>query len=72
MDRVAAECWYPALLKARLPRPLSGREIKYSRGRLIYFQKAFRHLVYSQDYLFLKKVQEQVPPFLLKIVKKIY
>jgi len=72
MDRVAAERWYPALLAARLPRPLTGREINYPGGKLNYYRKAFRHLVYSQDHLFLKKLQEQVPPFLLKIVKKIY
>jgi hypothetical protein len=72
MTRIARQCWFAAISAVRLPRPLAGREIKFSTGKIGYFLRAFRHLVYEQDYLFLKRLQRQIPPVLMKIIKKFY
>jgi hypothetical protein len=72
MNRVAAECWYAAICEARLPRRLSGREVKFAGRGVRYLINACRHLVYSQDYLAMKKLQAKVPAPLLRIAKRFY
>lgn len=72
MTRIAGHYWFEAISRARLPRPLTGKDIKLQTGKIRFFISAFRHLVYSQDYLFLKRLQRQIPPIFLKIIKKFY
>lgn len=72
MNRIAAEFWYKAIMRARLPRRLTGKEIKFSTCGARFFIHAFRHLVYCQDYVFKKRLQAKIPNALLKIVKRFY
>ncbi|MEW6387211.1 MAG: hypothetical protein AB1491_06820 [Thermodesulfobacteriota bacterium] len=72
MNRVAAECWQGAITAARLPRRLTGREIKFAARGIRFLINAGRHLVYSQDYLFMKKLQSKVPAPLLRIAQRFY
>ncbi len=72
MTRIAGQCWYEAISKVRLPRPMTGKEIKFHTGKIGFMVRAFRHLIYSQDYLLLKRLQRQIHPLFMKIIRKLY
>jgi hypothetical protein len=72
MDVVARECWLPALMRVRLPRPLSGRELKAPLGGLRKLKNALRYVVYSQDYLAMKRLQDSLPAWLLNLARRFY
>jgi len=70
MDRVALECWSIAVERARLARPLTGREIGLTGGRLRFLSNAAKHMVLSQDHVFLKRLEEQVPLSFMKLLRR--
>ncbi len=70
MDRIAAECWSLAVGGARLPEPMTGKEIKFSGGRVSYYINATKHMIFSQDHLFRKRLSERIPKPLLSILRK--
>jgi hypothetical protein len=70
MDRIARECWTQAVGRARMSRPLSGKDIFYSSGRSLFFVNAAKQMVFSQDHLFLKRLEARIPRPLLRILRK--
>jgi hypothetical protein len=71
MDRIAAEHWSEALKKARLPEPLQGRSIRLSSGRIGFFKGAVKHMVFSQDHTFLKRLQERIPAPAMRLLRRL-
>jgi hypothetical protein len=72
MDRLARECWLPALTRVRLPAPLSGRDLKAGLGRLRRAANTLRHILYTQDSHTMKRVQARLPAWLLKLARRWY
>ncbi len=70
MDRIARDCWMQAVGRARMSRPLSGKEILYPSGRSLFFVNAAKQMVFSQDHLFLKRLEARIPRPLLRILRK--
>jgi hypothetical protein len=70
MDRVASESWYEAIVRARLPFPMTGRDIKFSSGRAGFYVGALRHMVFSQDHAFRRRLRENMPPLLVRTLRK--
>jgi hypothetical protein len=70
MDRVASESWYQAIERARLPGPLIGKDIKFSSGRTSFYVEALRHMVFSQDHAFRRRLRENMPPLLVRTLRK--
>jgi hypothetical protein len=72
MDKVAADCWDKAVKEARLPHPMTGKEIKYSSGKIHFFLNAAKHMVLSQDFYFKRKVAEQIPAPVRRLLRKLF
>lgn len=70
MDRVASEFWYDAIVKARLSFRMTGRDIKFSSGRTGFYVGALRHMVFSQDHAFRRQLRENMPPLLVRTLRK--
>lgn len=70
MDRVAAECWLPAVERARLPEPMTGRAIRFHGGTVSFYTSVAKHLVFSQDYEFRRRVIERVPRPIMALVRR--
>lgn len=70
MDRVASEFWYDAISKARLNFRMTGRDIKFSSGRASFYVGALRHMVFSQDHDFRRQLRENMPPLLVRTLRK--
>ncbi len=70
MDRIAAEHWREALKRARLAEPLTGRDIRFSSGSIRFFTNAAKHMVFSQDHVFLKRLQERMPKPVVRVLTK--
>ena len=70
MDKIATEYWYEAIDRARLPRPMTGRDIKFSSGMTGFYLNAVRHLLSSQDNDFRKQILGSTPPIVVKLLKK--
>lgn len=71
MDKIARECWYKALDEARLDKPVSGKDLKYRSGRLTFFVGAARHMILTQDHAFRRRIQESMPEFAVKILRRL-
>lgn len=71
MDRMASEFWNEAIARARLPIPITGRDIKFSSGRAGFYVGALRHMVFSQDHAFRRRLRENMPPLLVRILRKL-
>jgi hypothetical protein len=71
MDRIAGICWVEALRRSRLPNPLTGREIRFSSRSVSFFVNAAKHMVFSQDHLFLKRLQERLPSPLMRALRRL-
>lgn len=70
MDTIAFECWYKAIERARLTRPLTGKDIKFSSGRTSFYVEALRHMVFSQDHAFRRRLRENMPPLIVRTLRK--
>jgi hypothetical protein len=70
MDYIAARCWGTAISRARLPRPISGRDIKFSLKKTFFFINAAKQMVFSQDHVFLKRLEERIPSPILWVLRK--
>lgn len=70
MDRIAAQSWLPALLKAKLPEPVPASRIKFSLRQAGFLLNAARHLIYSQDHIARRSMREQMPSLLLRLAKR--
>ncbi len=70
MDRVAESCWLEALNRSQLPEPLSGCDIRFSSRSISFFVSAVKHMVFSQDHIFLKRVQERIPTSAMRALKR--
>jgi len=70
IDHIAAQSWLPALLKAKLPEPISASRIRFSRHGAGFLLDAARHLIYSQDHIARKRVLEKMPAFLMRLAKR--
>lgn len=70
MDRVASEYWLPAIERARLPEPMTGVQIKLRGGKVSFFAAAAKHMVFSQDYEFRRRLMEQVPRPIMAFVRR--
>jgi len=71
MDKIARECWYKALDAARLDNPISGKDLKYRSGRTTFFVGAARHMILTQDHVFRRQLQESMPEFAVKILRRL-
>ncbi|MBM4284600.1 MAG: hypothetical protein FJ128_05050 [Deltaproteobacteria bacterium] len=72
MNRIARECWHPALARVRLPRPMRGARLKPARGLLGLAGSALRHLVYQQDYRAMKRLQARLPDWVRNLARRWY
>jgi hypothetical protein len=70
MDRVAAERWSAAIDRARLTRCITGRDLGLGGGKLRFLSNAVKHMVLSQDHVFLKRLEEQVPLSVMKFLRR--
>ncbi|MGO9121796.1 MAG: hypothetical protein ACLQPD_29815 [Desulfomonilaceae bacterium] len=70
MDRVAEGHWLEALRKSRLPNLLTGRDIRFSSRPIYFFINAAKHMVFSQDNIFLKRLQERIPAPLMRALRR--
>ena len=70
MDRIASGSWLGALNRAKLPERLSGRDIRFSSCSVSFFTAAAKHMVFSQDHIFLKRLQERMPPLTMRALRK--
>ncbi len=70
IDTIVQENWYEALERVKLDKPVSGKEIKYSKGRIHYYLGAVRHMVLSQDHTFRRDLQKNMPDFATRILRK--
>jgi hypothetical protein len=70
MDRIAKENWCEALEAARLSKPISGKDIKYRSGTISYYLGAVRHVILSQDHASRRRLQENMPEFAVKILRR--
>ena len=71
MDKVSSECWYKAVIKAGLPHVMTGKDIKFSTGGgREYYVEALRHMVFSQGHDFRRQLRENMPPLLVRILRK--
>jgi len=70
IDRIAAEHWAEAIRRSRLPEPLSGREIRFSSRSVSFFFNAAKHIVFSQDHVFLKRLQDRVPAPVERLLRR--
>lgn len=70
IDAIARQNWYDALERARLKKPITGRNIKYSNGRMHYYLGALRHIVLSQDHAFRRDLQKNIPDFARRILRR--
>lgn len=72
IDKVAREHWYKAIEEARLDKPVMGKAIKYSTGKIHYYVGAMRHLVLSQDHAVRRELQKNIPDFAIKILRRFF
>lgn len=70
MNKLAAECWHAALLKARLPEPVQGSCLKFSGGRSTKLMNQARHILFSQDHFARRSLEQKSPSFLVGIARK--
>ncbi|MFH0821850.1 MAG: hypothetical protein V2B18_03810 [Pseudomonadota bacterium] len=68
MNRLARECWYKAVTKARLEVPIKGAELKPSSGMISFFVDAARHMILSQDHLLRNRLKARIHPKLLSLL----
>ncbi len=71
MDRIAAKHWAEAIRRSRLPDPLTGRDIRFSSRSVSFFISAAKHMVFSQDHLFLKRLQERTPAPVMRALRRL-
>jgi len=70
IDRTARENWYAAVELSRLEKPIAGKTIKYSTGRMRYYLAAVRHMALSQDHAFRRELQKNIPDFAIRILRR--
>ncbi len=70
IDVIARDNWYIALEKAALDQPILGKTVKYSTGRLRYWQGAVRHMILSQDHAFRRDLQKNIPDFAIRMLRR--
>jgi hypothetical protein len=70
MSRLAAECWYEAILKSRLPKAVKGSYLKFSGGTTRFLMNAARHVLFSQDHFSRRSLEKNAPSMLVKVVRK--
>jgi hypothetical protein len=70
VDRIVTEHWAEAIRRSRLPNPLSGREIRFSSRSVSFFFSAAKHIVFSQDHVFLKRLQDRVPTPVERLLRR--
>jgi hypothetical protein len=71
MDRIAVEHWAEAIRRSGLPVPLSGKEIRFSSRSVSFFTNAAKHMVFSQDHVFLKRLQERIPAPVMRALRRL-
>ncbi len=70
IEAIARDRWYRALEQAKLAKPIPGKMIKYSSGRLRYYTGAIRHMILSQDHAFRRDLQKNIPDFAIKMLRR--
>ncbi|MBI5249487.1 MAG: hypothetical protein HY912_08335 [Desulfomonile tiedjei] len=70
MNRLAAECWYEAILKARLPQAVKGSCLKFPGGTVSSLMNQARHILFSQDHFARRSLERRAPSVLKSIARK--
>jgi hypothetical protein len=70
MDRIAAESWQNAVCRARLPDPMTGKQIKYPSGTARRIVNVARYMAFSQSHSSRRMLKESVPPRLGKLIRR--
>jgi hypothetical protein len=70
IDRIARECWIRAIDAARMPEPMTGKGFAYSASTPLFFINAAKQMVFSQDHLFIKRLEARIPRPLRRLLRK--